>query len=70
LSIPAAHQRLIILPSRHRYTFLVVPCGDRDHALDAVRVREARGDPADQHLGPSAPIGSATTQQPSAKCMP
>jgi hypothetical protein len=24
LSIPAAHQRLIILPSRHRFTFLVV----------------------------------------------
>jgi hypothetical protein len=24
LSIPAAHQRLIILPSRHRLTFLVV----------------------------------------------
>jgi hypothetical protein len=24
LSTPAAHQRLIILPSRHRFTFLVV----------------------------------------------
>jgi hypothetical protein len=43
LSIPAAHQRLMISPSPP----LHVPgrvARDREHALDAVRVREARGE--------------------------
>jgi hypothetical protein len=32
LSIPAAHQRLSILPSRHRFTFLAIS-RDRNQAL-------------------------------------
>jgi hypothetical protein len=45
LRIPAAHQRLLILPSRHRFTFLVVSRAI-ESTLDAVGAREARGEPA------------------------